>query len=130
MQLAFASWIARHPDDGRYILSNGYDWSYFRVDDVPFFVRGSRAVADVLLLSLSDGKEEALAPETLRVGARDALYCSVKGRRFEARFTPSAQAALVPFVAPTPSGHPGLQLGGVIYPISSGDEPSGVLIEP
>jgi hypothetical protein len=36
----------------------------------------------------------------------------------------------VPFVAPTPSGHPGLQLGGVIYPISNGGEPSGVLIEP
>jgi uncharacterized protein len=40
MQEAFASWISRHPDDGRHILCNGYDWSYFDVQDVPFFVRG------------------------------------------------------------------------------------------
>ena len=37
MARAFASWVARHPDDGRYILSNGYDWSYFRVEDAPRF---------------------------------------------------------------------------------------------
>ena len=24
---AFHTWIARHPDDGRYILTNGYDWT-------------------------------------------------------------------------------------------------------
>src|SRR5205809_4885030 len=37
MARAFASWIDLHPDDGRFILNNGYDWSYFRVEDVPFF---------------------------------------------------------------------------------------------
>jgi uncharacterized protein len=118
MQLAFASWIARHPDDGRYILCNGYDWSYFRVDDVPFFVRGVRESGAILLLSLSDGSEEALTPDTLSVGAREALYCSVKDRAFGARFTPSAQAGLVTYVAPTPSGAPGLKIGGVVHPIA------------
>ena len=29
-------WIGRHPDDGRYVLKNGYDWSYFTVDDAPY----------------------------------------------------------------------------------------------
>ena len=29
---------AGHPDDGRFIFNNGYDWSYFRVEDAPFFV--------------------------------------------------------------------------------------------
>jgi hypothetical protein len=118
MQVAFACWIARHPDDGRYILCNGYDWSYFRVDDVPFFVRGVRESGASLLLSLSDGSQEALAPDTLRVGAREALYCSVKGRAFDARFMPSAQAALVAYVSPTPSGEPGLKIGDVVHPIA------------
>ena len=45
MARAFASWIDRHPDDGRFILNNGYDWSYFRVEDVPFFVLGVREQA-------------------------------------------------------------------------------------
>lgn len=122
MQLAFASWIARHPDDGRYILCNGYDWSYFRVEDVPFFVRGVRESEATLLLSLSDGSEETLAPDTLRVGTRGALYCSVKGRAFDARFMPSTQAALVTYVYPLPSGEPGLKIGGVVYPIAGSAE--------
>lgn len=117
MQLAFASWISRHPDDGRYILCNGYDWSYFLVADVPFFVRGVREVSGGLQLALSDGSEEALEPSSLRVGARDALYCPVKGGAFEARFMPSAQAALVTHVAVMPSGEPGLEIGGVIHAI-------------
>lgn len=118
MQLAFASWIARHPDDGRYILCNGYDWSYFRVEDVPFFVRSiRRGSGGELRLSLSDGSEEALQPSTLRVGARDALYCTVRGGAFDARFMPAAQAALVAHVAPMPSGAPGIEIGGVVHPI-------------
>ena len=30
---ALLSWVRRHPDDGRFILSNGYDWTYVGVDD-------------------------------------------------------------------------------------------------
>jgi hypothetical protein len=26
------SWIARHPHDGRLILTNGYDWCYFQAE--------------------------------------------------------------------------------------------------
>ena len=118
MQRAFSCWIARHPDDGRYVLSNGYDWSYFRVDDVPFFVNGVLGKADRLMLSLSDGSEEELSPETLRTGAREAIYCRVKGQRFDARFSPSAQASLVAYVATTPEGELGLQIGAEVYPIA------------
>ena len=39
MATAFASWITTHPDDGRFILTNGYDWTYFTVKDAPFFVK-------------------------------------------------------------------------------------------
>ena len=115
MQDAFASWIRLHPDDGRPILCNGYDWSYFSVRDVPFFVRGLSPGAEGLGLRLSDRSEELLEPSSLRVGARDALYCRVKGGQFEARFMPAAQTALLPFVCESPSGQPELELGGRRY---------------
>src|SRR5512138_1092762 len=35
---AMHTWISRHPDDGRYILTNGYDWTYFTVEDAPYTV--------------------------------------------------------------------------------------------
>src|SRR5215831_11787750 len=54
---ALHTWISRHPDDGRFILTNGYDWTYFTVDDVPFFVRSLRDDAGEAVLTLSDGTE-------------------------------------------------------------------------
>lgn len=112
LRRAFASWLRRHPDDGRYILCNGYDWTYLRVEGTPFFVQGLRAEGDSLLLALSDGSEEPLAPETLRVGPDEALLVGVKQGAFDARFTPAAQAALVPFVVESVTGEPALALGG------------------
>lgn len=117
MARAFASWIARHPDDGRYILTNGFDWTYFTVDDVPFFVRSLRIEGDRAILTLSDGSEEPLDPSTLEVGPRDALYLEVKGGSFEARFTPSAQTALGPLLVEGEDGEPELRLGGRSYRI-------------
>ena len=117
MARAFASWIDRHPDDGRYILTNGFDWSYFKVDDVPFFVRSLRIEGDRAILQLSDGSEEPLDPSTLEVGPRDALYLKVKQGKFDARFTPSAQTALGPLLIEGTDGLPELSLGGRSYPI-------------
>ena len=112
MAKAFASWIGRHPDDNRYILSNGYDWSYFTVADVPYFVNAVRTEPDRAVLLLSDGSEEPLVPDTLQVGARDALYVRVKGGAFEARFSPGAQAALGPLLVEGEDGQPEIEVGG------------------
>lgn len=112
MQDAFATWIRRHPRDGRFILCNGYDWTYFRVDDVPYFVRGLGGSASEPTLLLSDRSEEPLDPARLSVGARDALYARVKGDQFEARFTPGAQAALGPYVTEGEGGEPVMVLAG------------------
>jgi uncharacterized protein len=118
---ALHTWIARHPDDGRYILTNGYDWTYFTVDDVPFFVRAIKAVpsssgffasepGDALeaILVLSDETEESLDPATLRVGPRDELYLKVKsgvaGGPFDAKMTRHAQTQLAPFLSEDASG--------------------------
>jgi hypothetical protein len=115
---ALHQWISRHPDDGRYILENGYDWCYLTVDDVPGFVVALRAAPDAVLLTLADGTEEPLDPATLREGPGGALYTRVKaharGGAFDAKLTRAAQAALAPLVveAPGDAGRPCLQVGG------------------
>jgi uncharacterized protein len=119
MQAAFATWIRRHPDDGRYVLCNGYDWTYFSVDDVPYFVRGVRSLPEGLELQLSDGTAELLDPGSLRLGPRDALYCQVKAGSYAARFSPGAQTALLPYLIEGPSGEPQLEIRGRRFPISA-----------
>jgi uncharacterized protein len=67
-------------------------------------------------LVLSDESEEPLAPETLRVGAGDALYAKVKGGKFAARFSRHAQTALAPILHED-QGALRLSVGGREYPI-------------
>jgi hypothetical protein len=117
LEKALHSWIARHPDDGRFILTNGYDWTYFQVDDVPYTVRSLRVSPGAVTLELSDDTEEPLAPETLRVGRGDALYAKVKAGRFEARFSRHAQTALAPILEESPDHTLSLHIGSRAYPI-------------
>jgi uncharacterized protein len=124
LQAALHRWIRRHPEDGRYILENGYDWCYFAVDDVPCFVTALRAAADALVLTLADGTEEPLDPATLREGPGGALYARVKahgpGGAWAAKLTRAAQAALAPFVVEEEAdggGRPCLEVGGRRYPL-------------
>lgn len=100
---AMHRWIAKHPDDGRFILTNGYDWTYFTVEDVPYFVRSLKNVDDDAVLVLSDGTEEPLDPSSLRANERGELYLRVKpnakGGPFDAKMTRFAQTQLEPFLA-------------------------------
>jgi len=124
MARAFASWIDRHPDDGRFILNNGYDWSYFQVADVPFFVLGLREQAGRLELSLSDGSESPLDPGSLAVGARGALYTRVKNGKFRARFTQGAQTALAPWLTQAENGDIFLEIADQRYSLENSGEGS------
>jgi len=74
-------------------------------------------MSDGVTLVLSDESEEPLAPETLRVGAGDALYAKVKGGKFEARFSRHAQTALAPILHEEKPGALRLTVGGRDYPI-------------
>lgn len=99
LALAFARWLSRHPDDGRYILTNGYDWCYLRVEGTPYIVEGvSPPGQGQVTITLSDGSSEPLVPSALSVGVEDAVYAKVKGGAFEARFSRHAQAQLAPYL--------------------------------
>ena len=122
LEAALHGWIARHPDDGRYILTNGYDWTYFRVDDAPYVVRALRAdgPSGVPVLVLSDGTEEPLDPATFRIGAADAAYARVKPDKggFDARFSRHAQAQLAPLLVERPDGGVALRVGGADHAVA------------
>jgi hypothetical protein len=96
------TWIRRHPDDGRFILSNGYDWVYIAVEDAPFFVRRIEPEEGRIWLELSDGTREPWDLAHSRIGEGGALYAPVKasseGGPFAAKFTRHAQLALAPLL--------------------------------
>jgi hypothetical protein len=124
LESAFHSWIARHPDDGRYILTNGYDWTYFTVDDAPYLVRSLRVEPDRIVVQLSDATAEDWVPETTRQGPDGALYASVKrgarGGPFEAKFTRHAQSSLADVLVGGEGGRePAVEIGGKIHTIGA-----------
>jgi hypothetical protein len=120
---AMHRWIRRHPHDGRWILSNGYDWTYFTVEDVPFFVVGLRVEPERVMLRLSDGSEEEWVPEESRIGPAEALYTRVKrsapGGACEARFSRHAQAELGAVLVEV-DGAPAAEIGGRVRRIGGG----------
>jgi hypothetical protein len=125
MARAFSRWIRRHPDDHRFILENGYDWTYFQVEDVPFFVRSLHISEDenrapqLVEIVLSDESREELDLSSLSVGARDAVYCRVKGGEFSARFDPAAQTGLAPLLQEADDGRLVVALGTKQFPVAN-----------
>lgn len=116
MQRAFRRWIRRHPDDGRFILDNAYDWTYFTVEDTPFRVVGCVPSDAGLRVRLDDDSEEILQGPVWS-GHQGALYARVKGGVFDARFQPNAQASLGPVLAEQEGGGFGLVSGGTVLPV-------------
>jgi hypothetical protein len=116
MQRAFAAWLGRHPDDGRYILNNGYDWSYVTVEGALRFVRGVRDVEGQPMLVLLDGSELRLDPQALLSDAEGQLLCRLPEGEL-ARFTPAAQLQLAPWLSEQ-AGQFGVLIGGKFWPIA------------
>ena len=77
---------------GRYIITWEGERCYVEVEDTPFVVRRARFMdsdqrnRSRYILTLNDGTEENLSPDTLLVGVDNVLYCRVKDRAFPARF--------------------------------------------
>ncbi len=115
MRRAFAAWLRRHPDDGRYILDNGYDWTYVEVEGAAHFVSAVKAKHDLPYAVLLDDREFAIKPERLRCEADGLLSLALPdGER--ARFTPAAQLEVSPWLAER-EGQVGLQIVGEFWPI-------------
>ena len=118
MHRAFASWLRRHPDDGRYILNNGYDWTYLTVEGPAYFVRCVRARAERPELELLDGRELALDPAALSCDEDGRLWLSLPEGE-NACFTAGAQLELAPWLVEGPGGF-GLEIAGQFWLISGG----------
>ena len=116
---AMHTWIGKHPDDGRFILTNGYDWTYFTVDEVPYFVRAIHVLPDDdrVDLVLSDDTIEPWRPTDSWIGANDAVYTHVKEGRFEARFTRHAQTSLASVLEDDGNGGVWVVLGQTRTPL-------------
>src|SRR5687768_8829128 len=115
MQRAFASWLGRHPDDGRYILNNGYDWSYLTVEGALRFVQSVRDLQGKPMLVLLDGSEQPLDPDALGCDADGQLLLKLEDGEL-ARFTPAAQLQLAPWLSEQ-AGRIGVLIGGEFWPI-------------
>jgi uncharacterized protein len=96
---ALHQWLSVHPDDGRFILTNGYDWCYLEVEDTPYFVLAV-SVFDPPELRLSDGSTEVLDPDAVYVDDEGALFTRVKEKRFWARFGRHAESDLARLISP------------------------------
>jgi len=80
--------------DGRFRLNFGGDWCLVEVEDAAYWVQAAVASAEQLTLTLSDGTDEALAPDTLWLEPDGVLACQVKNGQAKARFGRQAQASL------------------------------------
>jgi hypothetical protein len=117
MHKAFAAWLRRHPDDGRYILSNGYDWSYLTVEGASRFVRSVKAVEGRLAAELLDGTELPLDPAALESDGDGALWLRLPDGE-QARFTSQAQLDLAPWLSER-AGNVGIEIDGQFSEISA-----------
>ncbi len=102
--------------DGRYQVRVGRESAWVRLADAPYAVRG--VAGDPPRLTLSDGTEEPLRPETLRLGRDGVLRCLVKGDH-RARFGRAAQVALGLAMEEDPASPSGfsLRLSGRRVPV-------------
>lgn len=116
MHKAFASWLRRHPDDGRFILSNGYDWSYLTVEGAARFVRSVREGDGRPRLELLDGQELELDPEALSADAEGVLWLRLPDGE-SARFAPPAQLEIAPWLRER-DGRIGVEIAGRFFAIS------------
>jgi uncharacterized protein len=116
MHRAFASWLTRHPDDGRFILNNGYDWTYLTVEGPSRFVQGVKRTSDHLTLELLDGSELVLGDQGLLVDEQGRLWARLPDGEV-ACFTASAQLAVAPWLVEE-AGVFGVRLDGTFAPIA------------
>jgi uncharacterized protein len=90
-----------------------------RVDDVAWVVSRIERRGEALHAIVNDGTDERIDPATVRLGAADVPYCTVKGGAFEARFSRAATFQLLALADyDEASGRGTLRLGGREYALA------------
>lgn len=116
LRQALLRWLDVRDDDRRPIVRlDETRYAYVDVDDAHLLVTSARWDGDGAFVLLNDGREEELAYDSLRVGDDDAVYCTARGGRLDARITTPAWAVLAERIeadgADGPEGSDGFVLG-------------------
>lgn len=119
MQRAFATWLGRHPDDGRFVLNNGYDWTYITVEGPSRFVQAVERAGDRPEAVLLDGSKLALEPHALICDAAGRLSLRLPDGEL-AQFTAAAQLELAPWLCER-AGRVGVEIGGQFSAIAGAE---------
>lgn len=89
---------------GKYRIELNEETCYLDVEDTAFVVtavsrkREANDTGDHIHIQLTDDSWEKLDLSTLSVGNDDVLYCSVKNKRFTARFSRKSYYQLAEFI--------------------------------
>ena len=114
----FSRHVRRHPDGG-YQIVMGDERARIEVEDTPYVVVSVGGdEREGFTLTLNDGSTELLDPPSLRVGAGEVLYCTVKGGAERARFLRPAYYQLAASIIEA-DGHVALRCRDQQYPIAS-----------
>ena len=87
------------------------------VEDVPWVVVRVERRGEALHAFLNDGTDERIDPATLRIGAGDVPYCTVKEGRFDARLSRAATFQLLALTERDTAGGEVVKLGSRAYPL-------------
>ena len=99
-------------------------WAYVTIEGSPYFVRSISEKGGGILLRLSGGSEEPLAPETLCQGPDGRIYCRIMQRRLLAEFDSHAAVALGEYIDEERGAYQ-LRYGGGCYGIPQVANPHG-----
>ncbi len=116
---------------GRYTIEMPNDRCYLDVEDAPFVVKAvypepGETESGAIQLHLNDETLEELAPDSLCIGKDNVLYCSVKDKRFEARFSRASYYQIAEFIENDPgSGRFYLRFKGKKFYLGPRGQPSG-----
>lgn len=96
LRQALWRWLDRLPDGRTILRLDEKRYVYVDVEDTPLLVQTLRwpQPTGAPILSLSDGREEPLAPERLTIDAEGILRTWVRNGQLEARLSTAAAAAL------------------------------------
>lgn len=116
LALLFSRHLRRKPDGSFEIWIDERYHADVVVEDVPFVVTAVDIGPSGVTLELNDSSQETLDPASLRIGADDVLYCSVKGGSETARFLRPAYHHLAPLFVESGDGF-AVEVGGQTYPL-------------